>query len=48
MISEHAVLLINYCCDYRLVCGDVDGNFKQLFSRVASVQKKAGPFEVNL
>lgn len=28
-----------------LVCGDVDGNFKQLFTRVASVQKKAGPFE---
>ena len=31
---------------YRLVCGDVGGKFRQLFSRVANVQKKAGPFEV--
>lgn len=29
-----------------LVAGDVDGNFKQLFDRVTSVNKKAGPFSM--
>lgn len=29
-----------------LVCGDVDGKFKQFFSRVSSVNKKNGPFEM--
>ncbi|KAH8407462.1 hypothetical protein KR222_001468, partial [Zaprionus bogoriensis] len=29
-----------------LVVGDVRGNFKQLFSRVEQVNKKAGPFEI--
>lgn len=29
-----------------LVAGDVDGNFKQLYDRVATVNKKAGPFSM--
>ncbi|KAG8192410.1 hypothetical protein JTE90_017945 [Oedothorax gibbosus] len=28
-----------------LVCGDVEGHFKALFSKVAVIQKKKGPFE---
>lgn len=31
-----------------LVCGDVKGNFKQLFARVDSINKKSGPFEMLL
>ncbi|XP_037043320.1 CWF19-like protein 1 homolog [Bradysia coprophila] len=31
-----------------LVCGDVKGNFKQLFGRVESINKKSGPFEMLL
>lgn len=33
---------------YRLVCGDVNGNFKVLFNRVDSINKKSGPFEILL
>ena len=29
-----------------LVVGDVAGNFKQLFTRIESILKKSGPFEV--
>ncbi|KAJ0174158.1 hypothetical protein K1T71_010304 [Dendrolimus kikuchii] len=29
-----------------LICGDVDGNFTALFSRVESIVKKSGPFDV--
>lgn len=32
--------------NFRLVAGDVRGNFKQLFSRVESINKKAGPFDM--
>ncbi len=31
---------------FRLVCGDVDGQFKKLFSKVDGIQKKAGQFDV--
>ncbi|XP_013105082.2 CWF19-like protein 1 homolog [Stomoxys calcitrans] len=31
-----------------LVCGDVRGRFKQMFQRVESINKKAGPFEILL
>ncbi|GAB1609733.1 CWF19-like protein 1 [Argonauta hians] len=31
-----------------LVSGDVEGNFKALFSRVANIQKKNGPFDLLL
>ncbi|CAI8038792.1 CWF19-like protein 1 [Geodia barretti] len=31
-----------------LVAGDVDGNFRQLFSRAESILKKSGPFEMLL
>ncbi|CAH2042361.1 unnamed protein product, partial [Iphiclides podalirius] len=31
-----------------LVCGDVNGNFNALFSRVDSIVKKSGPFDVLL
>ena len=31
-----------------LVCGDVCGQFNQLFKRVNSVNQKAGPFELLL
>ncbi|KAL0820447.1 hypothetical protein ABMA28_006320 [Loxostege sticticalis] len=31
-----------------LVCGDVNGNFNALFSRVESIVKKSGPFDVLL
>ncbi|XP_031765667.1 CWF19-like protein 1 [Galleria mellonella] len=31
-----------------LVCGDVNGNFNTLFSRVESIVKKSGPFDVLL
>ncbi|XP_055836731.1 CWF19-like protein 1 homolog [Episyrphus balteatus] len=31
-----------------LVSGDVNGNFKQLFTRVESINKKAGPFDLLL
>ncbi|XP_036363456.1 CWF19-like protein 1 isoform X2 [Octopus sinensis] len=31
-----------------LVSGDVEGNFKTLFSRVANIQKKNGPFDLLL
>ncbi|XP_030026506.2 CWF19-like protein 1 [Manduca sexta] len=31
-----------------LLCGDVNGNFKVLFSRVESIIKKSGPFDVLL
>lgn len=34
------------CC--RLTCGDVCGQFDQLFKRVTSVNKKAGPFDLLL
>jgi hypothetical protein len=29
----------------RLVAGDVEGNFKQLFTRIEGILKKSGPFE---
>lgn len=29
-----------------LLCGDVNGNFKQLFTRVESAIKKSGPFDI--
>lgn len=32
----------------RLICGDVNGNFKALFSRVESIVKKSGQFDVLL
>lgn len=32
----------------RLVCGDVEGNFKALFTKVAVIQKKKGPFDVSM
>ncbi|XP_053614900.1 CWF19-like protein 1 homolog [Plodia interpunctella] len=31
-----------------LICGDVNGNFNTLFSRVESIVKKSGPFDVLL
>ncbi|CAH2211446.1 jg22917 [Pararge aegeria aegeria] len=31
-----------------LVCGDVNGNFNTLFSRVESIARKSGTFEVLL
>lgn len=31
----------------RLVSGDVEGNFKALFSRVSNIEKKNGPFDVS-
>lgn len=31
-----------------LICGDVNGNFNSLFSRVESIDKKSGPFDVLL
>lgn len=31
-----------------LVCGDVEGNFDQLFQRISSIQKKAGQFDMLL
>uniref|UniRef100_A0A0L8G1K5 Cwf19-like C-terminal domain-containing protein n=1 Tax=Octopus bimaculoides TaxID=37653 RepID=A0A0L8G1K5_OCTBM len=31
-----------------LVCGDAEGNFKTLFSRVTNIQKKNGPFDLLL
>ena len=37
---------LTYVC--RLVCGDVRGRFAQLFTRVSSIQKKAGQFDVIL
>ncbi|XP_068620334.1 CWF19-like protein 1 isoform X2 [Battus philenor] len=35
-------------CDKQktLICGDVNGNFNALFSRVESIVKKSGPFDV--
>ena len=35
-------------CVCSLVAGDVDGNFKQLFTRVQTIVKKNGPFEVSV
>lgn len=35
-------------CFSRLVCGDVRGNFKYLFNRVETINKKNGPFELLL
>ena len=32
----------------RLVAGDVDGKFEQLFTRVGNIQKKSGQFDVRL
>ena len=35
--------------DYsRLVSGDVEGRFDQLFSRINSIQKKSGAFDVSI
>ncbi|KAK2146142.1 hypothetical protein LSH36_629g01064 [Paralvinella palmiformis] len=34
--------------DQGLVSGDVEGHFSQLFSRVSTIQKKAGPFDMLL
>ncbi|XP_026320616.1 CWF19-like protein 1 [Hyposmocoma kahamanoa] len=31
-----------------LICGDVNGNFNSLFSRVETINKKSGPFDVLL
>lgn len=33
---------------YRLLCGDVEGKFDDLFKRVATIQKKSGPFDALL
>lgn len=33
---------------YSLVCGDARGNFRQLFNRLDSINKKNGPFELML
>lgn len=30
-----------------LVAGDVEGNIKQLFTRIEGILKKSGPFEVH-
>ena len=33
---------------FRLVAGDVEGKFEQLFTKVANIQKKSGQFDVRL
>ena len=51
---SHAIVSVDcihlYCSrthlTCRLVAGDVDGNFKQLFNRIETILKKSGPFEV--
>lgn len=38
-----------FCISHNsLVCGDVSGKFKQFFSRVETINKKSGPFELLL
>ena len=39
-------LLLKLYCFCSLVAGDVAGKYDQLFKRVRTVNKKAGPFEV--
>ena len=41
----HACVCVCVCS---LVAGDVEGNFKQLFTRVQTIVKKNGPFEVSV
>ena len=41
---SNAVDLFSLCS---LVAGDVEGNIKQLFSKVQGILKKNGPFEVH-
>jgi hypothetical protein len=43
-IILHVVVFIFYS----LVCGDVEGRFKKLFTRVDTVNKKNGPFDLLL
>lgn len=33
---------------FRLITGDVDGNFKQFFTRIENINKKSGPFDLLL
>ena len=33
---------------HRLVAGDVEGKFEQLFTRVGNIQKKSGQFDVSI
>lgn len=43
MIAD--VFHISDFLQYRLVCGDVEGKFKKLYTRVDNVTKKSGPFD---
>lgn len=36
---------MNKINNFRLVCGDVEGKFDQLFKRVETINKKSGPFD---
>ena len=42
------IYLFNNHLYYRLVCGDVKGNFEQLFKRVNLILKKNGSFSLLL
>lgn len=47
MDTMHAFspIYIHLACS--LVAGDVEGNIKQLFTRIEGILKKSGPFEVH-
>ena len=47
IIVYYAIASICYFSVCRLVAGDVEGNIKQLFSKVQGILKKNGPFEVH-
>lgn len=45
----HIFFSFNNCNFYfRLICGDVNGNFNTLFSRAETIMKKSGKFDVLL
>ena len=41
-------ITVRLCLFFRLVCGDVEGKFKQIFKRVALINQKSGPFDVSM
>lgn len=42
LLKIYQILLFAF---FSLVCGDVNGKFNKLFTKVESINSKAGPFE---
>lgn len=42
LANEGTLMII---LNFRLLCGDVEGKFETLFNRIATINKKSGPFD---